>query len=119
MSGPLKAPDLSDLEELGIDVERGEEPWQVNVKMQAADGSQVAISWDEVAADAFVSWMVGERELLRSYRQQVEMISVNRHLGSLYVSIRTVAEHIRGGPARGTLIVEVDEHVSVRDSFAP
>ena len=114
MSGPLQVPEVSDLEEMGINVKRGEEPWEVYVKVQAEDGSRVDLSWSEVAADASVSWMVGERELFRSYRQQVEMISVNRHLGRLYFTIKTVSERVRHGGA--TLIVEVGEHVSVRDS---
>ena len=117
MIGRLQVPDLSDLEDLGIDVERGEEPWQVYLKVQAKDGSRVELSWDELTASVSVSLHEGEREILSIYREEIRSMPVNRNRGCLYFSVETYSERRKDAALAGTLLIEVGERVSVSDTL--
>jgi hypothetical protein len=112
MSAQLEVPQLDDLADLGIMVERPDSPGVASVAAISGDGGSVTLTWDEIAGSVSVRWLEGDRERLVLERETASRVAV-RGLSS-GVQFRVWSE---SDGVRGELVVSVGERVSVQDSL--
>lgn len=112
MSAQLEVPRLGDLSGLGIAVEPSDQSGVVSLVARANDGCTVTLTWDEIAGSVSIRWLDGAVVRLAVERETPVKISVRDERGVIEFRVWSRWEGLGG-----ELVVQVGEHVSVRDTL--
>lgn len=109
----LEVPVVDDLIELGLVVDRGEDPWVATATAWAADGSGVALTWDEIARSVAVRWLDDAGDRARLERERATRVSVRRQDDGT-IEFRV---WMRSADLGGELLVQVGRRVTLSDAL--
>jgi hypothetical protein len=108
----MEVPDLESLEGLPVDVEHGDEPWITRIAARSADGDEVVVTWDAVAAAAHVRWDVHGARRIVIEREAVVKVAVSGSPSEVWFQV-----WLRSGDLQGQLSVRVGAAVTVSDAL--
>ncbi|MFD4960267.1 hypothetical protein [Microbacterium sp. NPDC058389] len=112
-SEALEIPVVEDLIELGLEVDRHEEPWVVTATAWAADGSGVALTWDESARSVAVRWFDDAGDRARLERETATKVSVRKQDDGT-IEFRV---WMRSADLDGELLIQVGRRVTLSDAL--
>lgn len=96
MPAPLVAPDDEQLAEWGLEAQVGDEPWVRSVQLPTGDGSALTITWDEVAASAYVRWTTSTGTVAELTREAIDTITIERRDDGLVLTVAMMGDGLSG-----------------------
>ena len=108
----MEVPQLSDLDDLPVEVVDSEQARVISVTSRSNDGSVVTLTWDEVASSIHLRWTEADRERLVLEREMISKVSVRDNHGQTEFWIWSSASDLGG-----QLVVRVSDQVSISDSL--
>ncbi len=112
MIGRLEvSPDVADVEELGLEVRQGEEPWIQTATHVLANGDSVEITWDEVATAVSLRWRNETGDVLSIVREHARGLTISGENQQIHARVWS-----GGDDWTGQLLVSIGETITIDDS---
>lgn len=112
MSDVMEVPQLSDLEDLPVEVSSTGEPGVVILTSWANDGSTVTFTWNEMARSIHVRWVESGEVRLLMEREAATKVSVRECHGRIELWVWFNADSLGG-----KLVVRVGDRVHISDAL--
>lgn len=96
MPAPLTTPDDDTLASLDLRTTRGDDPWVRSLTLSPDDATTVTVTWDEVAASAYVLWTCHDVVVAELTRETVDAVWVEASGAGHLVTITSRTDTLAG-----------------------